>query len=149
MLQPGGGSRKAGWSWQKWAHGEQQGWDCEEEESTHHVRGFVMQQTSASLLSHFPTPAPFPPHTLSDLLAPHLVSGMCLVTQSCQILCDPIDWSPPGSSVHGDSPGKNTGVGCHAFLQGIFLTLGLNPGILPCRHILYHLSHKGSPRILK
>ena len=32
---------------------------------------------------------------------------------------------PPGSSVHGDSPGKNTGVGCHALLQGIFPTQGL------------------------
>ena len=38
--------------------------------------------------------------------------------------------SPPGSSVHGDSPGKNTGVGCHALLQGIFLTQGPNPGPL-------------------
>ena len=36
-----------------------------------------------------------------------------LVTQSCPTLCDPMAWSPPGSSVHGDSPGKNTGVGCH------------------------------------
>ena len=35
--------------------------------------------------------------------------------------------SPPGSSVHGDSPGKNTGVGCHVLLQGIFPTQGLNP----------------------
>ena len=33
-----------------------------------------------------------------------------LVTQSCQTLCDPVDCSLPGSSVHGDSPGKNTGV---------------------------------------
>ena len=38
--------------------------------------------------------------------------------------------SPPGSSVHGGSPGKNTGVGCHALLQGIFLTQGLNPHLL-------------------
>ena len=36
--------------------------------------------------------------------------------------CDPTDCSPPGSSVHGDSPGKSTGVGCHPLLQGIFLT---------------------------
>ena len=36
-----------------------------------------------------------------------------------------MDYSPPGSSVHGDSPGNNTGVGCHALLQGIFF----NPGI--------------------
>ena len=56
--------------------------------------------------------------------------------------------SPPGSSVLGDSPGKNTGVGCHALLQGIFPTQGLNPGLLHCRWILYHLSHQGSPRIL-
>ena len=45
-----------------------------------------------------------------------------LVTQSCPTLCDPMDCSPPGSSVHGDSPGKDTGVDCHALLQGI-LTL--------------------------
>ena len=45
---------------------------------------------------------------------------------------DPIECSPPGSSVHGDSLGKNTGVGCHALLQGIFLTQGSNPWFL-CR----------------
>ena len=50
--------------------------------------------------------------------------------QSCPTLCDPMDCSPPGSSVHGNSPGKNTGVGCHAFLQGIFPTQGSNPGLL-------------------
>ena len=44
---------------------------------------------------------------------------LCLVTQSCLTLCDPMDCSPPGSSVCGDSPGKNTRVGCHALLQGI------------------------------
>ena len=37
----------------------------------------------------------------------------CLVTQSCLTLWDPMDCSPPGSSVHGDSPGKNTEEGCH------------------------------------
>ena len=40
-----------------------------------------------------------------------------------------MDYSPPGSSVHGDSPGKKTGVGCCALLQGIFPTQGLNPGL--------------------
>jgi len=44
-----------------------------------------------------------------------------------------------------NSPGKNTGVGCHFLLQGIFLTQVLNPGLLHCRQILYHLSHQGSP----
>ena len=56
---------------------------------------------------------------------------------------------PWGSSVHGDTPGKNTGMGCHALLQGIFPTKGLNPGLLHCRQILYHLSHQGSPKILE
>ena len=43
---------------------------------------------------------------------------LCLVAQSCPAYCDPMDSSPPSSSVHGDSPGKNTAVGCHALLQG-------------------------------
>ena len=59
------------------------------------------------------------------------------------------DCSPPGSSIHEYSPGKNTGVGFHAHLQRIFPTQGLNPGFLHCRWILYHLNHQGSPRILE
>ena len=43
---------------------------------------------------------------------------LCLVTQSCLTLCNPMDYSLPGFSVHGDSPGKNTEVGCHFLLQG-------------------------------
>ena len=42
---------------------------------------------------------------------------LCLGAQSCPTLCDPTDYSPPGS-VHGDSPGKSTGIGCHFLLQG-------------------------------
>ena len=41
-------------------------------------------------------------------------------------LCNPMDCSLPGSRVHGDSPGKNTGVGCRALLQGIVPTQGSN-----------------------
>ena len=41
-----------------------------------------------------------------------------------------------------NSPGENTGVGCHCLLQGIFPTQGLNPGLLHCRQILYHLSYR-------
>ena len=44
-----------------------------------------------------------------------------------------------------DSPGNNTGMGCHALLQGIFPTRGSNPGLPHCRRILYRLSHQGSP----
>ena len=60
-----------------------------------------------------------------------------------------MDCSPPGSFVHGDSPGKDTGVGCQVLLQGIFPTQGSNPGLPHCRQILYHMSHQGSSRILK
>ena len=74
---------------------------------------------------------------------------LCLVAQSCLTLCNPMDCSPPGFSVHGDSPGQYTGVGSHALFQGIFLTQGLNPGLLHCRRVLYHLSHQGSPRTLE
>ena len=45
--------------------------------------------------------------------------------QSCPTVCDPKDCSLPGSSVHGDSPGKNNGVGCHALLQGILMNMGV------------------------
>ena len=77
-------------------------------------------------------------------------SAVCYTKSfSCIWLCNPTDCSPPGSSVHGVSPGKNTGVDCYAFLQGIFLTQGSNPGLQHCRQILYHLSHQGSTRILE
>ena len=56
-----------------------------------------------------------------------------------------MDCSPPGSSVHGDSSGKNTEVGCHALLQEIFPTQGSNPDLPHCRQILYHLSYQGNP----
>ena len=44
-----------------------------------------------------------------------------------------------------NSPGKNSGMGCHSLLQGFFLTQGLNLGLLHCRQIRYHLSYQGSP----
>ena len=60
-----------------------------------------------------------------------------------------MDCSSPDSSVHGDSPGKNIGLGCHDLLQGIFPTQGSNPELPCCRQVLYHLSYQRSPRILK
>ena len=72
---------------------------------------------------------------------------MYLVALSCPTLCNLMDCSPPSYSVHGDSAGKNTGVGCHDLLQGIFPTQGLNPGIPHCRLIFYCLSHQESPQI--
>ena len=69
-----------------------------------------------------------------------------LIAQSCLTLCDPMDCSTPGSSVHEDSLGKNTGEGCNALLQEILPTPASNPGLLYCRWILYQLSCQGSPR---
>ena len=61
--------------------------------------------------------------------------------QSCLILCNPMDYSLPGSSVHGNFhsrklslPDKNTGVGCHLLLQGLFPSQGSNPGLFRLLH---------------
>ena len=75
--------------------------------------------------------------------------AVCLVTPSRPTLCNPINCSPSGSSIHGDSPGKNTGVGCPALLQGILSTQRSNQSLPHCRQILYCLSQQGSPRIQK
>ena len=53
----------------------------------------------------------------------------------------PHRWQPTRLPHPWDSPGKNTVVGCHSLLQGIFPTEGWNPGLLLCRQILYCLSH--------
>ena len=68
---------------------------------------------------------------------------LCLVALSCQILHDPMDYSSPGSFVHGDSPGNNTGVGCYALLQGIFPTQESNLYLL---HWHLPLSQPRSPQ---
>ena len=104
--------------------------------------GFVSVYLSDVLLSGFVTCASFTALTsqakhLTGLRLPWNNGGdysslkvKLLVPQSCLTLCDPMDCSPPGSSVHGTSTGKNTGVGCHALLQGIFLTQGYRTCLL-------------------
>ena len=73
---------------------------------------------------------------------------LCVSAQSLQLcltLCD-----PPGSSVHGDSPGKNTGAGYHALLQGIFPTQGLNLSLLHlgiAGGFFTHRTTLGSPQL--
>ena len=57
----------------------------------------------------------------------HLIYPAHVHAKSLQLrptLCDSMDCNPPGSSVHGDSLGKNTSAGCHALLQGVVLTQG-------------------------
>ena len=56
---------------------------------------------------------------------------------------------PHGLYSPWNSPGQNTGVHNHSFLQGIFPTQGSNPGLLHCKWILYQLSYQGSPGILE
>ena len=68
-----------------------------------------------------------------------------LVAQSGLTLCNPMNCSPPGSTVHEIFSSKGTGVHCRFLLQGIFATRGLNMGLLHCRQILCHLSLQGSP----
>ena len=60
-----------------------------------------------------------------DQLYSHKVA-VCVYAQSCWTFCNSMDCSLPDFFLHGDSPGKNTGVGCHFLLQGI-----PNPGIKP------------------
>ena len=68
-------------------------------------------------------------------------------TESHSVVSD--SWQPHGLYSPWNSPGQNTGVGSLSLLQGIFPTQGSNPGLPPCKRILYQLSHKGSPRILE
>ena len=70
------------------------------------------------------------------------VKPKALVAQSCPTLCDLMDWGLPRLLCPRDSPGKNTGVGCHSLLQGIFPTQGLNLGLLRCSRILYQVSQQ-------
>ena len=80
----------------------------------------------------------------------NILAVVCMYAQSlqsCLIICDLIDCTPWGSSVCGDSPDKNTGVGYHALLQGIFLTQGSNPHLLRLLHLQagsLHIHLRGS-----
>ena len=79
-----------------------------------------------------------------------VITHLCLLRakslQSYLALCEPMDCTPPGSSLcPWDFPGKNTRAGCHFLLQGIFLTQRSNLGLPHYRQILYHLSHQAGP----
>ena len=66
--------------------------------------------------------------------------------QLCPTLCDPMDHSLPSSS----SPGKDTGMSCHALLQESFPTQGSNPCLLCLLHwqvVIHHQHHLGSPQL--
>ena len=81
--------------------------------------------------------------------------NICSVAQLCPTLCDSLDCQPLMLFSFWEFPGKNTEVGCHFLLQGIFPIQGLNPGLLHCRKILYcvspqesHIKIKNLPKFL-
>ena len=102
------------------------------------------------------------PHLLGSLLPKEMKNNKCwerhgkigslvhfwlkvLVAQSYPFLFRPHGLQPSRLLHPRASPGKNTGVGSHSLLQGIFPTQGSNPCLLHRRQILYQLSHQGSP----
>ena len=84
-----------------------------------------------------------------------MTRSYCLALQlGCMYVCSVVSDSvlpyglyPTGLLCPWNSPGENTGVGCHFLLQGIFLSQELNWGLLHCRQIPYQLSHQGSPGV--
>ena len=83
---------------------------------------------------------------LSSTLDSVKIAGIC-VCVDCSVMSNSLQ--PHGLYLTRllcpwDSPGKNTGLDSHSLLQSIFLTQGLNPGLLHCRQILYCLSYQGS-----
>ena len=70
---------------------------------------------------------------------------LCLVIQSYPTLCDPVDYSPPGSSLHGILQAKILQWVAMPSSRAIFPTQGSKPGLLYSKWILYWLSHQGSP----
>ena len=97
---------------------------------------------SPTPIASSPVPLPYP----RNILCSYLMKGVetpCVLSRVR--LCDPMDYSPPGSSVHGIFQARILEWGCRFLLQGIFTTKESNPGLLHCQQILYSLSHRGSP----
>ena len=65
--------------------------------------------------------------------------------ESCSTVCNPVDYSLPGSSVHGILQARVLEWVAVPFSKGSSQTKGLNPALLHCMQSLYHLSHQGSP----
>ena len=97
----------------------------------------------------------FPPLCLPlSLCQRQVLAAASLATARADLIASPLSLfsfsescslQPLGLHSPWNSPSQNTGVGSHSLLQGIFPTQGMNPGLLHCRQILYHLSHQGSP----
>ena len=105
-------------------------------------RPLIRKMVQFRLICLFSLASPHPVYVLKSQNNPcSLHVHVCVCAPLCPTLCYPMACSPLGSSVHGVSPAKNNGVGCHALLQGIFPTQGSNPHLLCFLHgrqILYH-----------
>ena len=93
------------------------------------------------------SPISLVPPLLSLWLTLYCVLSICPILApwkwnvSCSILSEslqPHGLQPTRVLCPWNSPSKNAGVGCHSFLQGIFLTQGSNPGLPHCSQVLYH-----------
>ena len=116
------------------AHADHIQWESLECKSPVDSRAF---QTSSKRNCYYcPLPALPKCHSILSLVEFVLVSASHSVV-SCPL------W-PHGLCSPWNSPGQKNGVGWHFFLQVIFFTRGLNPGLLHCRQILYHVNHQGS-----
>ena len=114
----------------------------------------AVQGTLKSLLQHHSSKASIIQHSAYfrfQLSHPYMTTGKTIALtaaakslQSCLTLWNPIDGSPPGSSVHEIFQAKILEWVAISFSRGIFPTQGLNPGLLHYRQILYQLSYKGS-----
>ena len=97
----------------------------------------------------FPSPGNLPDPTIKPrppaLQVDYHLSKKVLVAQSCPTLCDPMDCSPPGSSVHGILQARILEWGAISFSRGSSQPRESKPGLLPCRHVLYWLNYKQSP----
>ena len=112
----------------------------------------VLSPTTGLLLLFFPflDPLPFLLGFFHYLFVPCrsavFTTYVCSVVQLCATLGKPMNYSSPGSSVHGILQARL--LEWVSFpLQGIFLTQGLNLGLLHCRQNFHHLSHQGRPSL--
>ena len=101
------------------------------------------------LEKHHPTDPPILSEWVQASVACFLLQEVeVLVAWLCLTLCDPTDHSPTRLLCPWDFPGKNTGVGGHSLLQGIFLTQGSNPHLLHSRQILYRSEPPEKPDLI-
>ena len=97
----------------------------------------------------FVPPSPYwPPPAVSVSLFSTCASPLKALVAQSGLTLRPQGLEPTRILCPWNSPGKNTGAGCHSLLKGLFPTQGLSLGPLPCRQILYRLSRQGSVSIV-